>query len=400
MSRKRTDDLIDTVLRKLPQAPPGTFQHRSGQRDPFPSGNRWVEGQVLEYISQHTVDSIAEDVTPREMKDYDFPEDLGDVTLAIKTGVGYFYNPLRGKSYAGKVQSSKTLNGEHDCWDPSSRFSFPIFVIRSEYDTKTGSLTLEASNAVDICGDSHGNVGPILMASFQEYMSEWVNRDDPKIAQDLRRAQKLERGWLPTDFKWNSAKHATEWLKAEGLTCSDMTPSSVRPTKVRLQSKHIDEGVTENTLLAGTEMALDDFETKSQLSPEAKAVVRTAITQVLGTLLPQRPERSTLAHWSQSLTDTAVHLGQELSKEGSSAQRQSRTGWSCDVTAEIVEDPPQDESRLRAPQSYYNCFDPTGTAGYIKACGRTSHSRLGSTLLGKKTNSSFSLWIPIQCERP
>ena len=60
MSRERTDDMLDTVLSKMCEAPAGTFASEDQGQDNivYPAANAWLEEQVSEYLSHHTPETI------------------------------------------------------------------------------------------------------------------------------------------------------------------------------------------------------------------------------------------------------------------------------------------------------------------------------------------------------
>ena len=403
MSRQRTDDLVDTVLRKMPEAPVDTFTTIEDDDGDVscPAADQWLRDQVQSYLSKHTAESIVDEVQPHEMKDYDFPVGLTNAELEIDTGVGYYYNTLCGKTYEGSQTPSKALNGEHDCWDRSSRFRMPLNLLTASHDSVTGETTIQLTNRIWICRNDGGQIGPDHFDSLRKHMLDLVNSDDPKIARELQKTQKLNRGQLSIDLQRLSMEHATQWLKENGLTCSQFTKRSRNDVVIDLDTKHFDTEVTEENVLAGARVAMQALEDHSMLSPTAKAKIHTEVTGVVESLLPRRPEGTTLAQWSQALASTAYHLCEHMRGEVVTARRQipletvnDDESWHGHAEADISTAPPSDRY-LAAPITYNTRTGLPTTTGYIKVYGQLRHTGVCHERY-RRTADRNSRWIPVE----
>ena len=401
MSRQRTNDLLDTVLRNMSTAPKGTFTCP----DDFvilPLASKWLGDQVSAYISGHTVYTLDEPVLTREMKDYDFPEDLKDAPLEIDTGVGHYYSVLRDKDYQGEDQSSKVLNGEHDCWDESSRFEMPVNPLVTRFDSKTGKMKIQARNRVWICKTESGQFGTQHLNSFREYMSELMNSDDLEVVHEIKKMQKLHRGAPSPNFMGICSEHGNDWLWENGMTCSDLTKKHRDFVNVDLESKHLDEEVTEDNLLAGVDVALQGVCMKSKVSQACKADISAAVQECLSTLVSQRPRNTTLAQWSQALAETAYFSSGQMVAEAVRDGDQSggrttddREGWHFEAIAEVVNEPPNERHQLIAPTAYHSRDGSFITAGYVKLLGQVHKPNDSAGLYTEASEVDF-LWIPIE----
>ena len=393
ISRERTNDLIDTVLRKMPEAPAGTFIPEEGEQF-VPQGNRWLEEQVTAYLSEHTPDSLAQPVPQREMKDYDFHEDVKNASLKIDTGVGYYYNPLRDRSYQGEDQSSKTLNGDHDCWADGRSLEMALNFLRTRYNPRTGKMQFAVKNEVWACTTDCGQLSSHDLESLRSHMSELLNSDDPELIQEVRKTQRLDGG-LPTAALVNiSAKHASEWLKTKGLTCSELTKKEKDAVAVGVECKHLDDEVTEDNIFDGVKLALQAVEAGSGLSAASKARISDVVTGAMSSILEHRPEKTTMAQWSQVLSEAAYYLGAQIADEQedkATDEGPDEEDWRYEASAKVVQEGPSFDYQLAGTSM---SVDPTIT-GYIKVFG-AAHDPRGDDGGYRRTAEVHSQWIPIE----
>ena len=405
MSRQRTDDLIDHVLRKMPDAPDGTFDHVNGEFT-RQEASKWTEGQVRAYLSKHTLESISAEVAPREMKDYEFPEALRNSKLRIDTGVGYYYNPLVSKSFDGECEdgSSKTLNGSHFCWGPGSRFKMPSLVLGGKFDSNTGETTLEVRNAVQVCASDKGQIGPDHLSSFQEHMTNYLNGDDPTIAREVKKMQRVNRGMASHDLARLTSEEATAWLEEQGLPCSAFAKHRSDYVKLPIESKHLVEVITEDQIFEGAELVPQDIEASPDLPPLCKSSIRTAVTGALESLRPHRPEVATSAQWSQALADTALRLSSQMVNEAMVTEEHREEEfpaddkeWRYEAKAEIVAHPPAETWQLAVTLPASAEGDTPVHAGFVKFYGQLRPSNVDASDSNyPRTPEEDSEWVPIE----
>ena len=411
-SRDRMSHLLDTVLSSLQDAPKGTFEIDKDDRMPFAKGQEFLRTKVAEYLSRHTLESIAEPAPEPVHGEYVFPEDLEGKILTIQCeGTGHYYKSLRGATdTAVCAWTSKKLDSEHDC---SEKGLCMRPVLGAHHDEANGTTTLEVCPLVRLCSRMKGEVPPELRQSFVDHMTEFANSDDPQVARLLKSTSKVSRGDVDLKLQYLSHEWADEWLKKQNLTCDACTRKTARndlPLTYPLECKYFQSTpVSADEILQGSQVALEGIEAIGTLSPREKKAIRGAITEAIEAIKDSRPENTTYAQWSQALAETTRQLGHQMWIETMSrnppygapeTEEVAQDELNALAHAEVVsqsedeDEGPPDPFFVVAHHSHSSPMSPYTTTGQIKVYGELREPRASS---GRylRTEGVQSRWIPI-----
>ena len=396
MSRNRADDVIDTVLASFKDAPKETFQSTKSRLNHFPEADEWVRNAVKEYISAHTVQSIIREVPPREKKDYIFPEDMKDKIITINTrGGGHWYKPLKAVNAthtdSGCPNVSTSLNGEHTCEFLSALYR----TLSVRYDTETGELVLRLTPDIRLCNEYTWTLDADLQGSYRQFMTDYINSDNPEIARQLGLIQYLNRGELDTRIYEFGHLAASHWLQSLNMTCSEIIERGQGPSELlTLKSKHVDKGEEIGKYsMKGANLVLDDMDAEKNTSARTKSLIRQHISAALQSLSSSKPEETTPAQWAEALTKTAECLVKEMTPQGlglpqtEGLQPDADQTLFCRAEAELVSTPPTTESAWRV-LTLSSGAQPTA---WIRTYGELKDANEEN----RRAPTCASLWLPI-----